>query len=238
VTAVRLVCLANSWKRGGRCIAGKTVHPTHRWYRPVTSRQGGELSRTEYSYPDGSEVALLDLLEYQALRPSPQPHHPEDILIADGRHPVKVGTFPLQNLPDLVDHPADLWLDATTASQNRDRIPDSNAVPLHNSLYLIPVPGFETRREITFSGRPRLRCNFMYAGLPYNLAITDPTFTEQYVHGPENRQFGAALLTISLSEPFDGYLYKLVAALLDPSSPNLRPTPIRPNAASHLDILA
>lgn len=57
----RIICLANSWKRGARCIAGIDL-ATGRWVRPVTEAPDGGV-------PDHvrklrkREPALLDILD-------------------------------------------------------------------------------------------------------------------------------------------------------------------------------
>ena len=57
----RIVCLANSWKRGERCIAGIDT-ATGRWVRPVTASADGGVPRHVRAVRKG-EVALLDLVE-------------------------------------------------------------------------------------------------------------------------------------------------------------------------------
>jgi hypothetical protein len=58
---VRLVCLANSWKREERCIAGIDL-ATGRWVRPVSDLPDGQIPRG-VRLIGGVEPALLDVLE-------------------------------------------------------------------------------------------------------------------------------------------------------------------------------
>ncbi|MDY6785052.1 MAG: hypothetical protein SW833_21330 [Cyanobacteriota bacterium] len=57
----QVICLANSWKRGGRCIAG--INPrTGQWVRPVSQLPYGQVSQ-EMRRIDCREPELLDLLK-------------------------------------------------------------------------------------------------------------------------------------------------------------------------------
>ena len=61
MAVVDLICLANSYKNGCRCIAGLRVDRGG-WVRPVSGRPEGELEPRHYLLDDGSEPGLLDVL--------------------------------------------------------------------------------------------------------------------------------------------------------------------------------
>ena len=56
-----LICLANSWKYGERCIAGIDIH-TGQWVRPVCDRFPDGQVPADIRLIDGDEPALLDIL--------------------------------------------------------------------------------------------------------------------------------------------------------------------------------
>jgi hypothetical protein len=58
---VQIICLANSWKHNGRCIAGIDVN-TGKWVRPVSHHPHGEIYEAMWQSL-GKEPALLDILE-------------------------------------------------------------------------------------------------------------------------------------------------------------------------------
>ncbi len=64
----RILCLANSRKTSGRCIAGREITETGAgaWIRPVSGRGSGEISEEDRRYADGRTAQVLDLI---SLRP-------------------------------------------------------------------------------------------------------------------------------------------------------------------------
>lgn len=57
----QIICLANSWKLGDRCIAG--IDPaTGKWIRPVSNLPDGRVPKG-VRLIEGKEPALLDILE-------------------------------------------------------------------------------------------------------------------------------------------------------------------------------
>ncbi len=74
-----VLCLANSRKMSGRCVAGKAITPKGPgdWIRPVSSRPDKELSASDRHYAGGAEPALLDVINIQFLGHDPHPYQPE-----------------------------------------------------------------------------------------------------------------------------------------------------------------
>jgi len=76
------VCLANSRKHNGRCLAGKALfNGTYsKWIRPVTEHPSEELQSHEHCLQSGEDSSILDLLEIQLLQPKGKQH--QGLLIA------------------------------------------------------------------------------------------------------------------------------------------------------------
>lgn len=80
----RILCLANSYKHDHRCVAGMSLI-TKKWIRLVGRQVPGCLTRRETSYPDGTEVALLDVFEAEFDEKCGTSFHPEDIYVNRNR---------------------------------------------------------------------------------------------------------------------------------------------------------
>jgi hypothetical protein len=86
----RILCLAASRKHGGLCYAGKDVE-TGEWIRPVSNRNGQEISDRERTLLDGSKAKVLDILEIAFLRAVPDGYQSENHLIDSSKKWKKVG---------------------------------------------------------------------------------------------------------------------------------------------------
>src|SRR5712691_633065 len=82
---VDILCLANSNKEGGRCIAGLRTDGGG-WVRPVApDTPEGQLYFRHYKLDDGSEPAVLDVVGVDLAAPRPEPGQPENWVI--GKQP-------------------------------------------------------------------------------------------------------------------------------------------------------
>jgi len=76
----KLLCLANSRKMSGRCVAGKEVSGSSfgAWIRPVSARQHQEISVSDRRYKDGHTVSLLDIVSIPLLAAQPGTYQSEN----------------------------------------------------------------------------------------------------------------------------------------------------------------
>ena len=119
----RIVCLANSRKNVGRCVAGKRLNDQS-WLRPISDRSGHEISEIDRRYPDGKMAQLLDVIEIPCIEKRAHGHQSENVLI-DGRfYWEKKGRLAWKDILALVDRNADLWVNGFSAYHNRNnRVP-------------------------------------------------------------------------------------------------------------------
>src|ERR1019366_8370022 len=93
----RIVCLANSRKYSGRCVAGVEVvqGKSGAWIRPVSSRPNEQLHADECSYEDGVEVRVLDIIDVPLGLHRPHGHQTENWLTAPSKKWTKYGRCPV-----------------------------------------------------------------------------------------------------------------------------------------------
>ncbi|MEU9502159.1 hypothetical protein [Streptomyces sp. NPDC048196] len=217
-TTKKLVCLANSRKHGGRCVAGIEIK-SNSWIRPVSSRPGHEVSAAERQYPSGAEPGLLDIVSMRLIKPKPIGFHRENWLVDSSVRWQKKGQIGWDELCLLEEPSTRLWRNGYhTNAGNNDRVPADQEGTVMESLKLIRVDEATIQVDHPWSNdaRPTVRAQFQHAGSVYSLRVTDPVCEERFRgRGIGRYPLGNSFLTISLSEKFDGYLYKLVAAVIE-----------------------
>jgi len=216
-----VICLANSRKLSGRCIAGLRTDGGG-WIRPVSESPDGTLFQGHYILKDGSEAQVLDVLKIDLLRPRPDPYQPENWVIGN-------------NFWKLVERPASLKYQHIFHSYiiagptlfgdqfDRTSVKSLNKNPAQASLALVIPDNIEWVVKRNVKGKRQIRALFNLSDAFYDLGVTDPLL-EQYLKSlPLGnyslksiglRETDRPLLTISLGEPFQGDCYKLVTSTL------------------------
>jgi len=226
----RIVCLANSRKPDGRCVAGKLYAQGKfgAWLRPISFREGEELSEQERHISRGVEPALLDVLEFAVSKHKPSAHQPENFTINPQHKFRKVGRISAEELLKVIDKPTNLWImgyQSKTFGKN-DIVPPDRISEVSNSLYLINPYTF-TIQVVQRINSLQVRGQFSHLGADYNLRITDPIVEERFIpKGVGEYKINDVLLTISLAEklftvasnPSSSGYYKLIAGVIDISS--------------------
>ena len=219
--ATTMVCLANSRKRGGRCVAGLAweAHDHWAWIRPVSSHGTGELN-SERFYDDGSEPQLLDVIDLSLLKPAPLGCHAEDILIDSSRLWHKRDSLTYREALDQIPLAlTPLWINGKRTSHGlNDAMSERSAAKLSSSLKLI-CPRKLTMTATQENDKRKVRGEFWHGNSRYKLAITDPSIEAEF----SNYQVGDArsalrpLLCISVSMLFERTraYYKLIAGVIE-----------------------
>src|SRR5438477_9111006 len=131
---VDLICLANSNKMGGRCIAGLRTDGGG-WVRPIASEtEHGQLYFRHFKLDDGSEPKVLDVIRVDLARAAPAPGQPENWIIGPApwalrSRPVPEDLFPRLNAAITVTR---LLLGSVRVS-----VPAAAACELASSLSLV-----------------------------------------------------------------------------------------------------
>jgi len=215
------VVLAASRKYGGFCIAGRewTEEKIGPWIRPVSQQENGELAAETIRLHHGRIPQYLDVITIETQGSDDHPYPKENVLIAE-QHPWSWQCkLPPDDLPRLADDVDELWPSGFhSANGINDRMPEELLREANwPSLYLIRPDDVSLLISDDLDGRKKVRARFSYRDMPYLLSATDPGIERTYLmkaQGEYPLNAGNLYLTVSLGEPFNGFCYKLVAAVI------------------------
>ena len=222
----RIVCLANSRKYGGRCVAGRKLSgdSAGEWIRPVSGAENGELHPNAISFGNGEMPALGDILRIGIGGAGNRGYQRENRRIASAPWR-REGVFPTHRLDTLLDSPDTLWINGHgTAEGTNDRVPAELArTRVTHSLVFIRPDDFAIHVRRGSNGLKQVRAGFAYNGEAYLLPVTDEIVENAFMP----RDFGSYPIPgtiyacISLGEPYEGFCYKLVAGVMRVRNPRV-----------------
>ena len=221
---VDIICLANSFKEGGRCVAGLRTDGKG-WVRPVApDTSHSQLYERQLKLDDGTEPQLLDVVTVDLHEARPAPGQPENWVI--GKTPWVLWERPAgrQLEPRLRSA---LNRNETLLGFDGRSIPESDAGSVTSSLTLVapPVVLWSLGRDVGYRQQPAvlLKLGAKWLRLP----VTDPVWVPLIVRHLSGKEAGwhkneaagippgaKVWITVSLSEPFHGQCYKLAAAIV------------------------
>ena len=211
-----VICLANARKKGGRCVAGLTMDGGG-WIRAVSRIPDGVLYPDDYQLADGTEPKPLDVIRINLHHSKPEVHHPENWEIEKGRW---------QRIETIGGRDAGRFLKRFVfrggmLMGNLDDRCDFNEYyrrPASETLTQIAPPQVDFNNKEKPTHRKQARGRFLlgpeqiYYDLPVTYPLWEPLIIERGLTLRQNEQ--PFVLTISLSEPYGGNCYKLIAAVI------------------------
>jgi len=219
----RIVCLANSYKHDNRCVAGISL-VTRKWVRLIGRKVPRCLTRSEVRCSDGREVSLLDVFEVEVEADCGSHYHPEDVLIA-GSPWRRVRRFDKPADVDLLKSAVQTDAIVLQVYGHRIAVHEFQDTPARVSLSLLEPEDLRWRIQ-EIPGKRRYRANFLLGPegrTQYDLPVTDPEWLDQLNLLPDGihphrllcgNRLSQTFLTASLSEPYEGFHYKLVAGVI------------------------
>jgi len=216
-----MVCLANSRKIGGRCVAGIRTDGGG-WLRPIGDRKDGTLFPSEADLDDGTEAGVLDVVVVDVAEPRPSSYQPENWLLGPTQWRLMDRPARGKVLERLREH---LVHGTALLGNTSDRIAAStfDSSPNESSLALIRPEEVRWIHTTNWRGRPSARVRFKLSGADYDLSLTDPIWEDKVKAKPEGTYSSSDLgisseqdlmLTVSLGEPLNGICYKFVAGVV------------------------
>ena len=220
---IEFICLANSWRESGRCVAGIRTDGAG-WIRPVSATGGGRLTQADYTYDNGQPARVLDVIRVSVAEHSPLPHQPENWTLEDRSWVLIEKINPAEAGGHLDSHltrgPA-LFGDLRRYLEYETIV----AHPVSDSLALVE-PEALVWQVNTYANAPKPRASFTLSGADWNLPVTDPEWTGPIKQlGPGTHPKTALgigsrdriLFAISLAGPMaiqNQNCYKLIAGIV------------------------
>lgn len=214
----RFVCLANSRKLGGRCVAGlrmtgKQVRVGD-WVRPVSRSDHGEVPVPYYD--DGREMRLGDVVVFQEGQPVRHVpgYQPENVSFSGSWR--REGSVTWATLSRLAEREEEPWPAGISSSMGRnDRFLVEQARLVRSSLTLQMVDDLELiAQQNPYSNAWDVRGEFSIAGTTLRLKVTDPVVEARLLSTQRSESIGDALVCLSLGEPYQGHVYKLLSGVI------------------------
>jgi hypothetical protein len=167
---------------------------------------------------------VLDIVEIPFQRHVPHRYQSENHLIDRSQRwgqRGKASWAQAEAALDGLDEP--LWPNQDASWEFRyNRVDPKALAAIDNSLRLIRPQSLRIsvgRRGGMFQNANKriIKAYLSFAGTDYTLQVTDPQIEARFYAGPDRvEDMTGCILCISLSEIFEGYAYKLVAAVIEP----------------------
>lgn len=210
----KFICLANSFKEGGRCLAGIEldgnsnpilVDGRPKWIRPVCNTPHGEVPN-HIAEP----FQILNIIQIDVTGNQPQGYQSENVTFNEATIRT-VGNYNRNELANLCDN-------RNLIFANRGKAVSQEAITnLNHSLLLVRTNQFEVI-EKTYEDTPnkkQQRLVFSYNGNQYDFPITDPLFLHRYQSNPDFMEpYNEAFISVSLGVVWKDWYYKLVAGII------------------------
>jgi hypothetical protein len=170
---MKIICLANSYKYSGRCVAG--IDESGRWVRPVSSSKKRAIDRNTRII-DGNEPQILEVLEIPLYAHGPvEGCQPENKLLKTGQWK-KVSQVKAK---DLLKYCED---DSVVLHNNLDYVRTScfRMIPSYGWKSLQLVHNENVVFEQDENNKTKWRANFVNSkGSALSLRVTDPVACER-----------------------------------------------------------
>lgn len=213
-----IVCLANSRKHSGRCIAGKLYEDGKfgEWVRPVSEHEYEQISEDDRRYQDGACAGILEIIEIPMKKPTPSHYQTENHLINNEYYWAQEGSVGWDELSKATDNPENLWTNGYHSIHGvNDRVPLHLANGYSNSLFFIKPENLRVSVSYEGGSKKKVRAYFTYSNEEYGLIVTDPVIERLMLRKEEGMyEYSDAYVCISMGEPFNDFAYKLVASII------------------------
>lgn len=217
------ICLANSYKHGGRCIAGievlwdgewsKVVRDANgvaKWIRPISR----ETDTGEIPNDLAQQVSLLDVVKLEGVEPCPEDAQQENVFYQK----MSLTGKRYEATADILKRFVDESHRHVFYNYGKAVLPHDYRQGNH-SILMIRVEHAEVYEDTGYSGQIRYRVSFLYHGHSYDFPITDPCYQMNLRLGKcATGHKGTMYISCSLGLEYEGAHFKLAAAIFETES--------------------
>ena len=210
---MKLLCLANSYKEGGRCIAGILLDNDHNpilknhspiWIRPVCNAEHGQIPNHLCQ-----NIQPLDIIEINGTNNVGSGYQSENTSF-DESEILSIGKANRNILNNL-------YSNTNLIFGNRGKaLPEDTIKTLNYSLILVNLTEFKiVEKDYEDKEHSQVRLKFSYNNSSYDLPVTDPIFLDSYSNNKTILNDKNDIdVVLSLGVPFNNWYYKLVATII------------------------
>lgn len=211
-----IICMGNSYKNGGRCLAGIEVKKTSNGYSVVKDNAGSPkwirpvMANDHHGIPESMVKAfgMLDVLEVNISNEVPVGAHSENVHFCNIN---KVGRYN-GSLLSLCDEGHSLIFGNRGKAVSEEVFSTGG----YSLMFVKPTDLFIESQQNDY-GHEKYRIQFTYMGNRYDFPLTDPEYISLLQRGQRecgNRK-DELYLTLSLGVNFNDWHYKLVAGVVE-----------------------
>ena len=221
------LCLANSFKHGGRCIAGVELSKDAlgnfsvvesqpgcpKWIRPISYSAAGEIPNAI-----AANIPVLSVIQVDGAVDAPMQAQSENVHYSGLKAIKRFNPWDVELLAKCVDsYHGNLF-----GNRGKSLHPDSFAVGTY-SVMMVKAENVKVKLNNNY-GKTQYRAFFVHCGKMYDLPITDPVYLiDLEKRNVSEEEKPIVYLTLSVGVLHDGWHSKLVAAVIEPKSKPVAP---------------
>lgn len=213
------ICLANSYKNFGHCLAGVLARKDSMklnllfgennspiWTRPICEESNFKEIPPKYA----CDIKILDLVEYDEIRKHPIEHQTENVLI----NPASLRVVSKLSLNEKYLNSCESH-DQFIFGNKINSVYYEDAHVLTFSLMLIESDQHEFYKTKDMNGKDQIRAKIKYKNNDYDFPVTDIDFRYKILLNKKPDMTNKKVyFTISLGPEIDKRCYKLIAGII------------------------
>jgi hypothetical protein len=211
---MKIVCLSNSYKEGGRCLAGIVLDENNnpifdnlnpKWLRPISNSLHGEIPTNLVE-----QFNLLDIINIEITGYPEIINYQSENAFFDSTSLCRIGSYDTSKINKLCCNRSVIF-------GNKGKAVAKNAINLLSySLMFVKTNKFRViERSYTDSPYSQRRLQFYFNNIMYDFPITDPFFLGKYKLDKNIlKNCKEIYLCLSLAVEWANWYYKLVASII------------------------